>query len=165
MIHGSKIVQRLWSSAKCVQFMSDSAVTVLYAWNEKSGWKIFQFSTSELHLPYKQQGSSTTFEICGSIQLSQCLEGFCTSTRTSCQAQAHSSSGFYLQKKIPKIDWLSFCPKDSTDLLTLSTIYGFLKSKQLAKKKFRAFFKSPFEEMFTRDSKSSGPNHYSCLNF
>ena len=47
MIHGSKIVQRLWSSAKCVQFMSDSAVTVLYAWNS-SGWKIFQFSTSEL---------------------------------------------------------------------------------------------------------------------
>ena len=92
-------------------------------------------------MPYKQQGSSTTFEICGSIQLSQCLEGFCTSTRTSCQAQAHSSSGFYLQKKIPKIDWLSFCPKDSTDLLTLSTIYGFLKSKQLAKKSLELFLK------------------------
>ena len=109
MIHGSKIVQRLWSSAKCVQFMSDSAVTVLYAWNEKSGWKIFQFSTSELcHLPYKQQGSSTTFEICGSIQLSQCLEGICTSTRTSCQAPARLTHLLvFTSRKNFKIDWLS----------------------------------------------------------
>ena len=55
------------------------------------------------------QWSLQSRKICGSIQLSQCLEGICTSTRTSCQAPARLTHllVFTRRKKNFKIDWLS----------------------------------------------------------